>query len=477
MFFGRRLAKLALYLAVTILVVAATVLAVFKGGKIADFLTPIAPMENIEVNTSTLQTVKVYHNEGAQEGLAILVSDRSRPKETTALIKALVAQDIIVMEVDFNTLRQQRAAKPDSVWCHYYSDDLKDAAEAVQRSLHIKKYFFPVVIGVGDAAPFAYAVVAQAPRNTLAGAVSVGFSHILKSDRPFCPGALMLPTTLAKTAPQNRTYLIGNDKQLPAPWYVIAPPSEQAKVDEFQAPLDKAVSNNAKDEAARRKNIVSAVQELQRQEEKGISSLPVALIRPEGPARAVVVIVSGDGGWRDIDQQIGAHLASKGIAVVGLDALRYFWTVREPATIATDIELLLTEYGKEFKTETYGIAGYSFGANVIPFAWPLMTRPTRKKVKLISLLGLAPKTDFEISVEGYLGSNLDNAESVKPLLERLPITKTQCFYGEEELQDDSTACIFPEFDKAERVKMKGGHHFNREYDAIAETIAARILSQ
>lgn len=471
MLLRRRLKKVLFGFLALLLILVTGVFLLFKAGKLMELVTPAEPVVVAKVDTTTnIHLVSAYMTEQEPEGFAILVTDAAHRSESEALATALARQRIVTTFLDFDLLRQQLAEKPASSDCHYLSDDLKDAAEAMQRKLHMKRYFFPVIIGLGDASPLAYAVVAQAPRNTLAGAISIGFSDKLKSDRPYCPGAAM-------TALGNEEYRIGNDKELPADWYAIVSSADQAKADDFQNALNQASSIAANGDKAIRKAVIGTAQELQRQEEQGVQNLPVALIRPEGPAKALIIIISGDGGWRDIDKTIGEHLAAKGIAVVGIDALRYFWSRREPAIIADDLELLLTVYGKEFKTDTYALAGYSFGANVIPFAWPLMDKPIRKQVKLVSLLGLAPNTDFEISAEGYLGSNSDQAEAVKPLLSRLPLAKTQCFYGEDELQDDSTACTLPELDKAERIKTSGGHHFDGDYKALADKIAQRLLAQ
>ena len=48
----------------------------------------------------------------------------------------------------------------------------------------------------------------------------------------------------------------------------------------------------------------------------------------------MAVIYSGDGGWRDIDKDIAGALQEKGIPVVGVDSLRYFWSEKTPDQVA-----------------------------------------------------------------------------------------------------------------------------------------------
>lgn len=477
MSFRKNLKKYTLIVFILLGALALAVLATFKGGKVIGYFTPEKPVQMSELETPSLQKVKIYKTDSAEpQGLVIIAADKASFQQQEALANALARQDIIAVVFDFDVFRKQMAAEPDDEDCFYVPDDLKDAGEAVQRKLQLKRYFFPVIVGLGDAAPFAYAAVAQAPDNTLAGAISVGFSSVLKTDRPYCDGVTKTSASLQDTSPLERTFLISNDQKLPAQWYVVTKASDQAKVEEFQNSLDKAVSITAEDEKTTINSVIALAKELQHQEQKGIQSLPISLIKPVGEAKALIVIFSGDGGWRDIDKTIGDNLAAKGIAVVGVDTLRYFWTRKEPATIASDIELMLNTYGKEFKTDTYALAGYSFGANVIPLAWPLLDKSLRKKVKLVSLLGLSPEADLEISVEGYLGSSSDTSEDVRPMLSRLPLDRTQCFYGVEEVEDKETACILPELDTAERIKTEGGHHFDGNYDALADKIAQRLLN-
>ncbi len=476
MSFHNRFKKYILGVFLLVVILAIAVFATFKGAKIIGYFTPEKKVQISELNTPSLQTVRIYKTDVAEpQGLVIIAADKATFKQQEALAKALAQQGIIAVVFDFDAFRKQMANEPSDVDCFYVSDGLKDAGEAVQRKLQLKRYFFPVVIGLGDAAPFAYASVAQAPDNTLAGAISIGFSTILKTDRPYCD-RVTRSVKAHPIDPLDRYSLILNDRKLPAPWYVITKASDQAKVEEFQNSLDQAVSIIADDGKTMINSVSGIVKELQHQEKKGIQSLPLSLIKPNGEAKALVIIFSGDGGWRDIDKTIGDNLAAKGIAVIGVDALRYFWTRKDPATIASDIDLMLTTYGKGFKTDTYALAGYSFGANVIPHAWPLIDKTLRKKIKLVSLLGLSPATDFEISVEGYLGTSSEASEDVRAALSHLPADRTQCFYGEEEVDDKETACIFPELDNAERIKTSGGHHFDGNYDALADKISQRLLN-
>ena len=57
----------------------------------------------------------------------------------------------------------------------------------------------------------------------------------------------------------------------------------------------------------------------------GLRPLPIVEL-PTRPTRgAMAIMISGDGGWRDLDKQVSGALQADGVPVVGLDALRWFW--------------------------------------------------------------------------------------------------------------------------------------------------------
>lgn len=49
-----------------------------------------------------------------------------------------------------------------------------------------------------------------------------------------------------------------------------------------------------------------------------------------------------------------------------------------------------------------------------------------------------------------------------------------CFYGVDEKEDNSTACVLPGLDGATRIERPGGHHFDGNYQVIADDILKRL---
>lgn len=57
----------------------------------------------------------------------------------------------------------------------------------------------------------------------------------------------------------------------------------------------------------------------------GIANLPLIELPAEHRGPFLAIVLSGDGGWRDVDKDVAEKLRSEGVSVVGWDSLRYFW--------------------------------------------------------------------------------------------------------------------------------------------------------
>ncbi|MFD2252585.1 type IV secretory pathway VirJ component [Pseudochelatococcus lubricantis] len=421
-----------------------------------------------EIDTATFGKVSVTRPEVDVRGLAVLVTDAASASARDDDVQALARAGLITVTLDFDDVRARLAAAPADNECHYVSDDLKDLAREIEKDLGLRRYFYPIIIGRGEGAAFAYVAAAQAPVNTLAGGISVGFQPVIRADRTYC---FDTPLTSAGDGlfalPPPRT-------PLPDAWRVIAPESDRRRIEDFQSALDDARFIPAGDDDAVRSAIVDNALKLGGGGDRGASGLPVSVIEPEGKANALAIIVSGDGGWRDIDREIGEWLAQRGVAVVGLDSLRYFWAKRDPRELAADLGLLFDHYGRAFGVNRYVLAGFSFGADVIPGAWPSMTKAVKDNVALVSLLSLGLTADYEVTLEGFISAGTSSGAPIPPLLAGLPLDRTQCIYGKEDADSGDTSCTAAELGPAQRVPLEGGHHFDGDYAHLAELIWQRL---
>jgi type IV secretory pathway VirJ component len=208
-----------------------------------------------------------------------------------------------------------------------------------------------------------------------------------------------------------------------------------------------------------------------------ISTAPVATIDnlplvelpavPRGPLLAI--ILSGDGGWRDLDKTIAEALQSDGISVVGWDSLRYFWSQKSSEQIARDLGAVIDTYASRWGASKVALVGYSFGADVLPFAYDHLPPDAKARVVQLSLLGFSTAADFEIRVAGWLGEPPGkDALPTAPALAPIDPAMIQCFYGATET--DSACPLLQANGKAEVIQTAGGHHFDKDYGALARRI-------
>jgi type IV secretory pathway VirJ component len=149
--------------------------------------------------------------------------------------------------------------------------------------------------------------------------------------------------------------------------------------------------------------------------------------------------------------------------------LRYFWSEKTPEQVSRDLTRVLRVYGARWHADSFALIGYSFGADVMPFAYNRLPVSVRDRIAIVSLLGFAKAADFQVRVTGWLGMPpSDTALPARPEVDRMPAGVVQCFYGEDE---DDTLCpaLAP---TREVVRTPGGHHFGRGYDVLEDRILA-----
>jgi len=187
------------------------------------------------------------------------------------------------------------------------------------------------------------------------------------------------------------------------------------------------------------------------------------------PRKLFAVMISGDWGWAKIDKSISERLAVEGIPVVGLNALDYFWTKRDPDTLARDMAAVIEKYSARWNAPDVVLIGYSRGADVLPFAVSRFSEPVRKRVALVALLSPSKSATFEFKVADWFKDR--NGVPTRPEIDKLRGTKTICVYGTD---DRETVCTSVDAHIARPIALSGSHHFDRDYDALAKIITTQV---
>jgi type IV secretory pathway VirJ component len=188
-----------------------------------------------------------------------------------------------------------------------------------------------------------------------------------------------------------------------------------------------------------------------------------------GGADAFVVIYSGDGGSRGGNRVISADLAARGVAVVDIDSLSYFWRSRPAARAAKDLAAVIDHYARVWHANQVVLAGYSFGGSALPAIARELPAQARSRVRAMILI--APRDYVELTLRPHSWINIKPAHA-PPLtadLETFRRTRVVCIYGE---KDGLAACPRLPPGLAEPHKLPGGHKFDGDYAAVAALVEA-----
>jgi type IV secretory pathway VirJ component len=426
-----------------------------------------AAPRSVTVANDTLGQVQVVAPEGEPRMFVVAISDRDGLTEARrAEADRLAGHEAAVALIDLPDL-QRRIDASDDDDCHYTFGDFEDLARVAQRQLGMTSWRWPLLLGTGDGGTLAYLAMAQAPDNTAGGAVSIGFAPHLAGRLPLCEGAIA-------TGVHDGIQSYAPPKTLPASWRWIAAeqPAPDAAAFASASPLAELLVVPG-DAEARFRAAMDALIELGAPPAGTLADLPLVELPAKGKPRALAVFISGDGGWRDIDKQIGEYLQANGVGVIGIDTLRYFWSSKPPEVVAADLDRIVAHYQQLWQVHKTALAGYSFGADILPLAWGKLKPATRNATELVALLSPEPTADLEVTVSGWLGLSSSSEVPVRPYLAAMPAAKVMCIYGQEEQADD-TACTIPELPMEARLMRPGGHHFDGNYQAIADAMLARL---
>ena len=203
---------------------------------------------------------------------------------------------------------------------------------------------------------------------------------------------------------------------------------------------------------------------------------------PAGDGNVLTILYSGDGGWADLDKQLGNAFAARGIPVLGVNSFKYFWRNRSPDEAAAQLDALMTKYAAEWHKPRIWLVGFSFGADVLPTLIDKLSPANRARITQLVLLSPSRDTSFEIQFEGYMITQGRIKAFVKTVLEKfnkvphynaLPPLQaldnqppTVCYYGLDEADD--SLCTMPGLPAWVTVHAKkGDHHFAGGYQPLA----------
>jgi type IV secretory pathway VirJ component len=194
--------------------------------------------------------------------------------------------------------------------------------------------------------------------------------------------------------------------------------------------------------------------------------LPLVEVPATGASDTFVIFISGDGGWASIDRSISRVLADRGMPVVGLNALDYFWTRRTPEKASSDLQRIIEHYATTWQRGRVILIGYSRGADVLPAMVNRLPAGALGRIRLIALLGPSPKVQFEFHMSDWLRESATGVP-VRPELDKITQQPVLCIWGQD---DKDSLCPHLSAPNVSNLPLKGAHHFDGGYERLAVLI-------
>ncbi|WEX78523.1 virulence factor family protein [Sinorhizobium numidicum] len=425
---------------------------------------PSAAEEAPKFDTGMIPSPHILFPTNEATALVVLLSDEAGwTEKEEAVARTLSGDNALVIGVDLKAYLASLAK--DDGDCVYTVSDIESLSQQVQRAAKSNAYRPPIVAGVGAGGAMALAIAAQSPVATIGQTVAVDPKEGIGLTKQLC--------TPAEKVRRGDQMVYGlTDGPLPEPVTVTFSPNASNEGREHVAALvekhpDIETEDTDDDAYAAVSSKLSALLQ-EGGEADNPFGLPLTVLDAKPARDTMAVIYSGDGGWRDIDKEVGNVLQQEGVPVVGVDSLRYFWSERQPQATADDLARIMTYYRKRWNVRNVLLIGYSFGADVLPRTYNLLPAGDRALVRQITLMALSHQVDYKVSVLGWLGAK-GEGNSGDPLddINKIDPSLVQCIYGTEE-EDD--ACPDLKSSGADVVAIDGGHHFDEDYPALTRRV-------
>lgn len=440
--------------------------------------------EAVTVGTYSLAPfggIRLYRPGGPPRATALFLSgDGGWNTGAAAIARDLARQGMLVAGVSTPTFI--RSLEHGRGRCINPNYALVALARDVQHRAGVRAYMKPIVIGYSAGATLAYASLAQWPDGAYRAVVSLGFSADMPGGKPWCSAPGFRAHAIAKP---TRGWVFTPNHRINLPWIVVQ--GRRDTVVDFAAArrfaaavphahmIDLAQGDHRFDDRARWMPRMMAMLEpmFDPVDAAIVDDLPLTIVPPAergDHGDMMAVIYSGDGGWVGLDRDIASQLAAKGIPVVGVDSLSYFWSQRTPTGAGQDLRHIIAAYSVRWNRPRVMVIGYSFGADVLPAIVGTLDPETRSHITSLSLLGLGATADFQFHLASWLDLDSTQAQPTVPAIMRLRDLTIRCIRGA--LEDDSACPAIPR-NFATQIVVPGGHHFDRN----AALLANIVLSQ
>jgi len=187
--------------------------------------------------------------------------------------------------------------------------------------------------------------------------------------------------------------------------------------------------------------------------------------------KPLVVFFTGDSGRSSFDKELTDSLCAQGIPFMCINSYKYFLTRKTPRQTLDSILPYIDLNLEKYNSSKIILGGYSFGSEVVPFIYNLMSDEWKQKVEFLFLLSPSDNSDFKIHFLDQIGLTFRHwPYDVLSEIMKIEEKKVIVFWGEDEKR----------FEKKQFTKynitvhqLKGGHR-HTDVMPVIESINERV---
>jgi type IV secretory pathway VirJ component len=190
--------------------------------------------------------------------------------------------------------------------------------------------------------------------------------------------------------------------------------------------------------------------------------------------KPLVVFFTGDSGRSSFDKKLTDGLCANNMPLMCVNSYKYFSRRKTPQQTLDSILPYIDLNLKKYNRQKFIFAGYSFGSEVVPFLYNLMSNEWKNKVEFILLLSPSDNSDFKIHFLDQVGFHLRHWKyDVLGEIMKIDDKKILVFWGADEKK------FLKEQFKKNNITvhhLKGGHRHTEVtpvIDKINEWITAK----
>ena len=214
------------------------------------------------------------------------------------------------------------------------------------------------------------------------------------------------------------------------------------------------------------------------------SKLPVTTSRGEfsihvytpkaDSGRPLLLLLSGEGGWRSFDQKLAGYFQEEGFWVGGIDCLKYFWKAQDDRrALAEDIRAYAAALARAAgrpENAPIVLAGFSFGADLAP--WVAGGEGWGSRIAGLLMLGPDDVGSLEFRVLEIMGfEQHDHIFQVSDALASIGKTPVVFIYGGSDHTTSAVSLAKTAPCPKKLVKVPDGdHHFNGKETELRRSI-------